>query len=479
MKNNSIIRGVFNYSISTWINLVVGFLSVIITTRLLAPDTYGLISLFYSFTTVLMYVLLFGIDGAFIRFYNEPPIGNTQNQLLYKNIVLASIICIIAGFVCTFIFDKSISESIFGFYSRVLVGSVFVFTYAQIILRYLNISFRMSFKVKEYTIQNVLINTLSKILVIAVAFFTNSFLFIVAVLAIGMFFLVTYYLIFQRKEYIPITEKGTHDYRLNFSHYGSYFKFALFSAPTYIVTYLNGYLSNQIIGSYINNYALGIFASTNMFSQILTAMKGGFSTYWSAYVFKNYNIEFVKINKMHNYVVLFSIFATSSLILFRDVLYLFIGSQFHESKSFFSILLISPIMFFLLETTDKGIAIAKKNEINATTHIVSVAINIVLCLLLIPKFSLLGAAWANAISGIVLYALNTLLGQKYYRSIPNIWKSIVGVTMVLLILSIPSAVSDIMKLCFIVTFIDLLSICVFYKEFIFIINKIKSYIKER
>ena len=176
MKENSIVRGIFNYSISTWINLVVGFLSVIITTRLLNPETYGLISLFYSFTTVLMYILLFGMDGAFIRFYNEPPKGNTQNQLLYKNIVLATIVCTIAGLSCTFVFDNQISKSIFGFCSRALVGYIFLFTFSQIILRYLNISFRMSFRVKEYTIQNVLINTSSKILVIFTAFFTDNFL---------------------------------------------------------------------------------------------------------------------------------------------------------------------------------------------------------------------------------------------------------------------------------------------------------------
>ena len=85
-EKESLIKGVFKYSISTWANLVLGLLSVIITTRVLAPGDYGMITLFFSATASLMFIISFGMDGAYIRYYNEPPAGNTINQLLYKNI---------------------------------------------------------------------------------------------------------------------------------------------------------------------------------------------------------------------------------------------------------------------------------------------------------------------------------------------------------------------------------------------------------
>lgn len=56
-------------------------------------------------------------------------------------------------------------------------------------------------------------------------------------------------------------------------------------------------MSQQIIREEIDAHALGIFASVSMFISILTAVQGGFSTYWSAYVYKNYSEEDSKIKK--------------------------------------------------------------------------------------------------------------------------------------------------------------------------------------
>ena len=108
-KQESIIKGVAQYSISTWANLVIGFLSVVLTTRILAPDEYGMISIFLSATNFLMYVVTFGMDGAYIRFYNSPPTNNTRNQLLYKMFILSTILCCVLGLVCVSFFYKEVS----------------------------------------------------------------------------------------------------------------------------------------------------------------------------------------------------------------------------------------------------------------------------------------------------------------------------------------------------------------------------------
>ena len=92
-KNESIFAGVLKYSISSLANIFIGFFSVLITTRIIMPDVYGQIVLFTSSSTVLMYVLIFGLDGAYIRFFNEPPANNSSQQLLYKNLVISTTIC--------------------------------------------------------------------------------------------------------------------------------------------------------------------------------------------------------------------------------------------------------------------------------------------------------------------------------------------------------------------------------------------------
>lgn len=471
-QQTSFLKGIFQYSISTWANLFLGIISVVITTRLLSPDVYGLISIFISASSVMLYVLTLGLDGAYIRFYNEPPGNDTKTQLLYKNILFSTITCLAVG-LCVFVFwGDTFSERIFGIASRAITGLLFVFTFCQIILRYLNISFRMSFRVKQYNIQNILINSLSKFLIILAAFITEGFVWIVSILTIGIFSILIVYFYKQRQEYIPYNSNNGLDLSVSVNHYGDYIRFALFSAPSYIVVYLNTYINQQLILSNMTAYALGIFSSTVLFGNILSAVKGGFSTFWSAYVYQSYRDDSKRIGMMHDYVVAFTIIAVSGLICFRDVIYLFIGENYHSSKLFFSLLLTMPVFSFLLETTDKGIALAKKNHISLLIHLFSVLLNVVLCIILIPKFQLMGAAWANVISALFLYVGSTFYGQKYYKTILNMWKSLIGTLILLFIIIVPSFIYDIAQLVIAILIIDIIAFCYYRTEYKTICSKI-------
>lgn len=476
--SESVCKGIFKYSISTWANLLIGFLSVIVTTRLMTPDVYGQVAIFFSASSVLMYTLTIGFDGALIRFYNEPPQNNTKNELIYKCIAYSCIICFVVGGCVTLFAGDIISERLFNVGSRITFGLLVLYTFTNIILRYFNISFRMSFKAKQYTIQNIIINCLSRVLIIAAAFIISDFTFIATVMTIGLTCVLILYTYVQKDEILPYNTEGTKNYSLSLKGYGEFVKFALFSAPTYIVFYLNDYLNKQIIVSAIGVYAVGIFSSSSLFGSILTGLKGGFNTYWSAYVYKNYQTEKKKITEMHDYVVLFSIFAASLLVVIRDVIYLLIGTDFHASKAFFSLLLAMPLLSFILETTNKGIAIAKKNQITFFSHTAAVTINLISCIVLTKIWGLTGAAIANMLSAVLLYVLNTFYGQKYYSSIASYAKSVFGVVLMILILVSASIFSDIMSIIITVIIIDIIAIIVYRKPLFIGISVIKSFLKK-
>ena len=165
---------------------------------------------------------------------------------------------------------------------------------------------------------------------------------------------------------------------------------------------------------------------------------------------------------MHDYILVFAIIISSCLVVFRDVIYVFIGKEYHESKVFFSLLLVLPILNLIRETTDKGIALKKRNEITLINHSISVITNVGLCYALIPSFGLKGAAIANAISGIVLYATESFFGQKYYRSIDNRLISIVGTICVLGVLSVSSLFTSYAFICVII--IDVIFAIIFHKQ---------------
>ena len=475
-SRESILSGIFKYSISTWMNLFIGFVSIVITTRIVSPENYGYISIFSSATSVLMYIFTLGLDGAYIRFFNEPPKGNSKNQLLYKNIIVVTFISVVFVFLVFFFISDTFSNYIFGFSSKVVIGILFVHTYCQAVLRLLNINFRMGFKFKQYNIQNILVNCSTRVLIIIAAFFWDNFILIITVETVGIAILLLIYLIIQREELIPITENGSIDYKFNWHGFSEYFRFAIFSAPTYIINYLNVFLGQQIIRAGLSAYSLGVFSSTGMFSTILSALKGGFSTYWTAYVYKNYTREQKNICAVHDYVMIFALFIASGFVMLRDVIYLIIGNEYHDSKSFFSLLLIMPILSFVMETTDKGIALKKKNEIVFFNYTISAGSNVLFCVLLIPILGLHGAAIANAIAGVILFLLNTICGQKYYKSIINRKKSVVGVIAIILVLTIPAITKTLPIIIFSTLTIDAIVVVIYNKEVIIAVKKVIKFL---
>lgn len=463
-KSESLVSGVLKFSISSWANLIIGFLSIVITTRLLAPETYGFINLFIAFADVLMYVIALGFDGALIRFYNEPPSYDSKNQLMYKCITISIVVGVVFGLIAMFLLGDVLSSSIFGFPSRILIALVFIFALERLILRYLNINFRMAFNSFQYNIQNILNNCLIRILVIFGAFFLTGGLYIVATICIGYFFIVVAYLYIQKSQVLPYSDTGKLNFSLSLRGYGEYIRFAICNAPIYIINYANTFLSLQIISLFCGTYFVGIFSSASIFGSIVSALSGGFSTYWLAYVYKNYNSAQARIKKMHDYVVICAVLLASLFVAFKDLIYLFLGSGYYESQAFYSLLLISPLLNFVAATTGVGIGISKKNYFQLITNIVAIILNMSICLFLVPQLGVSGAAIANAFAGVVQFLMNTFFAQRCYSSIGNQLKSFIGMVLLVGILILPALFSEVLTLLPILILIDVVVAVLFSKE---------------
>ena len=476
-KKESVINGVFKYSISSWINIIVGFISVVITTRIIKPETYGIVSVFLSAASFAMYILTFGMDGAFIRFYNDPPFGNTKNQVLYRITFYTSLLCCALGIIVIGPLYKLASGYIFGIESRFLVLMLVLYTYSQAIFRYLNISFRMGFRTKEYTIQNVLINCASRVIIIVAGSLTRNVYYIIMAMGVGVFLLMCMYIYIQRLELLPVDISGKRNYSVSLRGYGDFIKFSLLSAPSYFVIYFNGFMSQLIIKTLLGAHALGIFASCSMFNTIFSALQGGFATYWSAYVYKNYGTDRERIANMHDYILLFALICSSGLVIARDIIYLVIGKEYHESKGFFSLMLVASVFNLIRETTDKGLALAKRNEITLIANAISVVVNLAGGYLLIRCFGIKGAAYANAISAIVLYAIISYYGQKFYKSIKSVVRSVAMIILILMVMIVPSITENLLVIFMTVFATGIIAIIIMKEQFFFMIKRTFLYIK--
>lgn len=466
MKNN-FIKTIIQFSLSSWITLIISLVSTMITTRIVSPDIYGMVSLFNTSITTLMYFTSLGLDGAFIRFYHEPPNEEKVETFTFKLFTI-TILSNFIFFSFIFIFYyRQFSLFFIGKISLMIYVCVMVSTIANISLRYFNIKYRMNYQVKNYTIQNIAIQIVTRFSIIFAAIISSEYEYIVIISTISILILAIVFLYIQKENMFG--RINVHCNNFNLKGYSTVFKYALFNCPVYVLTNINVLVPKNYIIALLGTASLGVYSSASYFQTIFSAAITGFSTFWSAYVYENYKTDKTRITGIVNFLLVVCIFLFSCFSLGRNIVYLLIGGDYQGSKIFFSLLLIGPILDAVSQGTVYGIDIEKKNYIYVLSLIFMIITNLILCIILIPKYGLLGAAFANSISCILKFTVNTYIAQRLYKTIMNTKQFVIGLSLLLMISIITifqNYISYIMVMIILV-----LSFYIFKEEINVILNK--------
>ncbi len=435
------VKHIIKFSIPNILNLLIGVVAVYILTRVFGEEEYATINIFTATITTLWSALCFGMDSSYIRFYNEPPQQEDASVLGGKLLGLVTCIFLISGIVSYVFYGEIISEKLFAIPDKAIWRAVLLAVGGQIVLRFLGIAYRMEFKSKEYGIQRVVLSLLNKFgFVVGAIFFAD----IISVLNTNAVCVLAFALIcfFSQKGKITIPKPGS-----SFKGYGKVFKFALFSAPILLCVNLNVSISQQIISKKIGLGAVGVYSSASYFSGVMSALQGGFSTFWAGFMFANYKTEQERIKKVNDYVLLALILFFAFFVLGKDVIFLLIGEKYQLAKDFTPMVILANILLFATETTVYGIDIANKTYITLIGFAIYAFINCVMCFELTPIYGLRGAALASAASGVFIYFYLTFFGQKNYKSIISIKKTVTEVIMIILIAMIDFCCRGVVRTC--------------------------------
>jgi len=418
------IKNIIKYSASSWLNFFISFISVGVCTRLFAPDVMGEINYFVTTSNLLMGLITLGLDSMYIRYYHEPPCGMSNKQLgaksLYSNLFVFFLL-----FVITFIIlpGKSSLLLIKRIDQKYLL-LLLVNTVLLLLMRYLNIYFRMRNKVNSYIIQSALLQVCAKVLIILAFFLDSKAVTAISFSVAGSLVLTIIYLLIYAKDFFPskvsLSFKGMKDNLL----------YAFYSWPVPFVIYLNIWLSQRIIIEKLTVYDLGVYSAANVFVAIISVFQGGFGVYWSAFMFENYKKKQDLIIKVHDYLTFFIVAAMAILIISQDLILALLGEKYQACKSFFGLVMVSPLLMMMSETTSYGISLSKSAYWTVIAIVASTIFNIVGCVILIPIWGLQGAAISSLIAGLLQYTIRTVVGQRLYQSIARVSRMVFAVAII-------------------------------------------------
>lgn len=385
--------------------------------------------------------------------------------------IISFVFILVFGGIITIWSGDKISFRLFGFVSKLFCVDMILNILAQLIIRYYSLTYRMQFKSKEYGLLTIAMQFVNKLFVLIAAFMTENIDIIITINALGAVLIALLLLTLRKGDIVP--RKVRYVSLKNVEIY----KFAIFSAPMPILINLNTVISQDIITRYLDNSALGVYASANYFTNLLIVIQSGFTTYWSAYMYANYKEKQEQIKKVHECLLFVVILFYSFLIIFKDLLYLLIGNEYHESKKFFAAVIFFPILSLMSETTTYGLSLKNKNHIKLLAYGCCVILNLIFAKVLVPQIGLSGAAYASAISGLIYYLICTITSHYFYVSISSVKKSIIGICTLVIILFVGCNVSNHIYIVVLII-IDIVMAFIFKDEIQLVLKEIRKIKKE-
>lgn len=452
-KSNSLIKSIFSFSVGSWLQAIVAFVSIPIITRFFTPDEYGKINMFILAVGIGVILVDLSMKQSYIRFFNE---FSNKRELLTRCISVSLIVFFIL-IIALYIFNNQISLYLFGEENTIAILLLLpAMIIGSIILSYQQTYYRMSNRPGRFIILGLLIAVTNNLVMIIAAFHKANYENAIIYTTIGVIFLAFIYRAFNKETFYIY--KPT----FNFKKSKTLIIYALPLVPVLLIGLLNSSVLRLFLKDYVSYFAVGVFIATASLANVLSLVRTGFTTYWTPYMFENYNSEIKLIRKTHSVITFVLVSFSLTLILIQDLIFSVLGEEYRIGSEIFGLMLVYPVLFTISETTCYGIYIAKKNHLQLYATIISFATTIILGILLIPYIGLLGAAVTSAISGLVLFSFRTYWGQKQYKSVEKFWRTVLAVCILFLVSLCSYFINDLERIS--LTLISLTFLFIIYRD---------------
>lgn len=389
------------------ITAVITIVVTIIIARTLGPKGQGIYSVAILFPSLLLVFTSFGLSSASVFFLGKKKYSSQEifgTGIIFN--VLISILTILIGLGVVFFFAAKFFP---GIEKRYLFLSLFLIP----LLLFFNLGCQILLglqKIKKYNI---------------ISFFQSGlFLILIGILLFGMHFGITVTILAQITSYVIaliilllIASKETNG--INFKPNENYFKESfLYGFKVHlagIFDFLHSRIDLFLLNIFINPFAVGIYYTAVKLTEGIWLLAISTGTVLFPKLASEKDEKSVKdftplvcrnILLLTTLMVILLFFLSNRLILF------FYSANFVESIRPFQILLIGAIAISGWNILCNDLAARGRPMLNTYAIGISVLFNIFLSIILIPKWGIIGAAWATTASYITMFLVTLFIYQK-------------------------------------------------------------------
>ena len=395
--------------------MAVRFLLAVFITRTIGPEKYGIYMLALSFVEVLGLMVLFGIDTAMVRFVSHHMARNEFGHVkgvisLGTRVAAISGLCIGGG---TFLMADLIGADIFrkpelAHVLRIMILSLPFVALMNVILSALEGSRLIKYRI---VVEQVARPTVRFILVAAAFGIGWRLMGVVWAWVIASFiaFLLSGYFLIreERKVHGEIVRKSMKDI----------FKFSLTVWIDRMLSKNNRIIGVLLIGVFLTADQAGIYSVGQRIIPLVLIPFMAFNTIYSPIISglfaKNSLNELEATYKVGSrWIIGLTLPIFVLMMAFSKEIVLVFGKGFADSHKVLLVLLISQMINVGTGSTSSVLSMTGKPIYNLVNSVIALLLNVSLCIVMIKKFSTVGAAYSLGISIVVVNFLQ--IAEVYY-----------------------------------------------------------------
>lgn len=446
MKVNQVKAGVILSYFQMGLHIVIGILYTPIMLRLLGQSEYGLYNTVSS-TIATLNILSLGLGGSYIRYFamyrkenNQQEIARLNGSFLLIYSIIGCVIAICGGYLTghlELVFDSGLSAAEYG--------------KAKVLMLLLTFNMAVGFPMSLFSsiisahekfifqkVVGVIQTVLSPCLTIPILLLGYGSIGLVSV-SVGMSVIAWLIQIYYCRSRLAATITFRN---LQFKFFKSLFAFSAFIAINMIVDQINWNIDKILLGRYQGTAAVAVYAvgfSLYSYYQLFsTSVSNVFTPRIHAIVNETRDDEwrqreqltniFTKVGRIQFEIL--GLIATGVVFFGKDfIVYIWAGEGYTDAY-YVALLLIIPASIALIQNL--GIEIQRAKNIHQFRSIVYMGmaiINLILSIILCPKYGAVGCAIGTAVS---LVVANGLIMNIFYHINCNIdviyfWREIISV----------------------------------------------------
>jgi O-antigen/teichoic acid export membrane protein len=422
------------YLISSVVSFAISILVLPIYTRHLNPSDFGIVVLFGMFGKVVVGFVTFNLHFATYRYYFQKDHDPASFKVLYStNFVFLFLIFIFSGIIVYFSSHWFASVLFDGQLTGKLIILSLVSGFLDYLFLYMTTFLTAQVKAIQFaifTIANILLNTIFSLFFIyefSMTYMARIYgILFSQVIVVGCLFIVTLNSFVMRFTYQSLKKSLV-------------FTFPLI--PQMILGLIQNSFDKTLLNLSKGATSLGYYSFGVNFAVVLKTIMDSVEKVWSPFFIKK-SIENTPESK-HEIVERFYAMAFFFMLIGLGVMYFSEEAiKILTTKEFYPAILVTPVYVYLYLFaiigcfTNAQITVSEKMKYVLPSAFVNAVLNVILNLILIPRYGAIGAAGSASIAALFSQAILLYYGMKAFP-LPLGKLKIAGLYILLIVFTIP------------------------------------------